>query len=334
MVKLGLRLGTRLGDAYYIYQMVKARRWAINAPEGFVRQYGPFYYPYPYNGAPKYVAPNTIYTAPLTGQYVTHQYGMVVPPGSDPVGVWIPNDIDPSFHAHHATYIRPRPTTAPEEFTTYLEEFIPDANAYGKVDEVVVPGVAPVRSPSAAQAVPYWAMPSNPKPGREVGHETIRSVASQHQGEPYLRVTQYPGRAPVTSSGVAPRDSPPDRNTKERKAKVGISSVPHVVGAFTEGLDLLGSLWDAVPNEQKPYTFWNEAKGRWVRRYNPTPDWKARWLWNNFDKVNLEEAVKNIIENEIEDQALGRTNKRLNKGFKPWYERSGRPWGFTTGPAL
>lgn len=111
---------------------------------------------------------------------------------------------------------------------------------------------------------------------------------------------------------ITPRQPPP-KDTKEKKVRalsglVGlIQSGGHVL---TEALDLLEALHDALPKDYQAKAVFKG--GKW---WNATPQAKAEAIYNNFDKMNLNDAVKNLIANEIGDRILGRANARVDQAL-------------------
>jgi hypothetical protein len=78
------------------------------------------------------------------------------------------------------------------------------------------------------------------------------------------------------------------------------------------------ALYDALPDEFKP-NFRENQVGR------------LKTLYRHLDKVDIEEAIKNLLVNQLEDNILGRLGRgasRLNEFDAP----SG--FGRTIGPAL
>lgn len=144
---------------------------------------------------------------------------------------------------------------------------------------------------------------------------------------PILQPMPYPVPLPL---GVVPRNdpigsqrnngdkrprftprTPPPKGVKEKKVRalsglVGlIQSGGHVL---TEALDLLEALHEALPKEYQAKAVFKG--GKW---WNASPQAKAQAIYNNFDKMDLNEAVKNLIANEVGDRILGRANARVDQ---------------------
>lgn len=88
------------------------------------------------------------------------------------------------------------------------------------------------------------------------------------------------------------RKAPP-RNTKERKF---LAQAPRwimsIFGDVTEIGDFIESLYDAIPDHLRP-------KGK-----KKLTD-KAKAVWEHFGSIDMNEALKNIIANELADYAYG-----------------------------
>lgn len=160
----------------------------------------------------------------------------------------------------------------------------------------------------------------------------------------YEDVLGKPGQ-PKPSIGVAgPKGTnPPGRKEKERKTKLGAvggTAAARIVNMTTESLDFLDALWDALPEEIKRKGARHnrslaeklERKGR--KRYSE----KVKDVWNHFDKINLTDALENIIKNQVEDFVIGKMSKHATKNLRDtqvkWYGRKARTAGITWGEAL
>lgn len=169
--------------------------------------------------------------------------------------------------------------------------------------------------------------------GREVGHETRP-----------LKPTLLPYEIPVlviepnkpAEPGVH-LNVPPGPATKERKVKMSraASFLWHAVGHVTEAADAYKAFWDALPDSAKSGYYRIHTKGgrtKYVKRWFPTPDQMAKDLYRHWDKVDMKQALTNVAMNEVQDALIGGVNKRINEGFRPWYNLSRRPLGITAGP--
>lgn len=138
---------------------------------------------------------------------------------------------------------------------------------------------------------------------------------------------------------------PPDKNTKERKyamsaatllkGKGGAAGALWLLlqgaGAFTEALDALDALYDALPERIR------RAYGgrRWK---NPSPIKQAKAVRDHWDAIDLSDAAKNLALNEIQDRIIGKAGKATSQAFGKAStlggRTQGRAIGITTGVAL
>lgn len=149
------------------------------------------------------------------------------------------------------------------------------------------------------------------------------------------------------TSVSAPVDLPPhgDLRDREKKKKVLVNVGPvRIVGAFTEFLDTIGDVWEAIPKEFRTKPPQRKVKGddgRWrtVGVYNkagrlvnhPPPEIMLVDIWQNWGKLDIAQAVKNIIMSNAKDALIGRVNRKASTEFA---RRTGRRFGPSTGPAL
>lgn len=132
-----------------------------------------------------------------------------------------------------------------------------------------------------------------------------------------------------------PRPTRPDRRTRERKVKGPLQTVLKILDIVSEGSELVGAFYDALPKETRQK--WEEAyagghyakvggKWKWIidsrglidnaGQYGiDGADWKARALWHNWHKVDIEQAIKNVIANEFQDKILGQYQRLLPKNI-------------------
>ena len=90
---------------------------------------------------------------------------------------------------------------------------------------------------------------------------------------------------------------------------VAESAVTRTWGGLTEFSDLVDSLYDALPDWLKNREYFARHKN------NPRLMEKLRLIYQNFRYLNASKAVRNIIENELKDQAFGRLGKAAQKGY-------------------
>lgn len=131
---------------------------------------------------------------------------------------------------------------------------------------------------------------------------------------------------------------PPNKGDRERKARIGsptLRVVMGILGALTEAGDLIDAIYKAIP-AKGTHRRWKGRDGKW-REAAITPQGKLAFIYANWQKVDISDALWNIVENEAEDRAFGYLGNRLKKtyasnhaaGYKPNNMR-----GFQSGPAL
>lgn len=150
---------------------------------------------------------------------------------------------------------------------------------------------------------------------------------------PHTRIVTriYPDGSMRTDYRI-PRNMRPPPRTKERKRRVRffnwldwISEAGEVVDALYDGLPKkVRQKWEK--EHQGGHWVYDKREKRWEWYLDPNrhpaidqagqygisgADWKARALWHNWDKVDLDAALRNIIKNTFEDRFLGEIHKRL-----------------------
>lgn len=168
-----------------------------------------------------------------------------------------------------------------------------------------IPGNPPLNPPRPVDPPlnPPRPRPWNPaRPG-------VRPVARGHP------------RVIARSRSVAHRNQPPGRNVKERKAKARtlVARMARVAFSVTEGLDIVDALWDALPKEVRnkvPKTGITGPTARHPGVKYWSPQDKLQALYRHIDELDLEEAIKNLIKNHIEDEVYGRLSGGGQTGLK------------------
>lgn len=124
-----------------------------------------------------------------------------------------------------------------------------------------------------------------------------------------------PPRPPRPSIDPVQREPPRERE-KQRKvvtktAAIGIALF-RALDRISESAEIVDAIYDALPDD---------VKKRWKQPGKPGDnfgqygidgaDWKLRALYYNWHKVDVEQAIKNIIKNELQDQTIGRIQAGL-----------------------
>lgn len=152
-------------------------------------------------------------------------------------------------------------------------------------------------------------------------------VAEPWEPWPSIDVEIQPGQKPRVGLG-SHFNRPPGRGEKEKKMKAR-TNVGLVLEALAEGADFVDAIYKSIPGK---YRRWKGRDGKW-RDSAITPQDKIKFIWTHFERVDVADALTNLVENEAEDQGIGRFNNWGKKSYarNPYYTR---PAGFGAGPAM
>ena len=122
------------------------------------------------------------------------------------------------------------------------------------------------------------------------------------------RVLEWAGSRPRISSQPNTRRTP-RRNEKEKKFKGSSGAARMIFGKLARGKEAITEMDDFIDNifEALPKSEQKKLKGR------KTPQDKLKSIYDNFDKVDWEQAGKNIAKNWIEDRLMGSALGAANK---------------------
>jgi hypothetical protein len=121
-----------------------------------------------------------------------------------------------------------------------------------------------------------------------------------------------PRSRPAPRVARAARSRPPEDGVKERKGKaaqVG-AALFSALDKLSEGSEVVDAFYQALPAHVRKR--WNrpERPGDNMGQYGiDGADWKLQALYHNWDKVDLNEAIKNVLANELEDRLYGAAHK-------------------------
>jgi hypothetical protein len=147
-----------------------------------------------------------------------------------------------------------------------------------------------------------------------------------------------------TKSEIPPthRLKPPPPRERERKVRVGNTAIYSLVGAainhVTETCDLIAAFYKALPAEFRYGRKLHKKGGEGFFKPYKNPGCPKMWLAvaANWSKVDLNQALRNLVKNEVEDHAIGKLNSGANQslGNNPYY-RGLRGQGITrAGPDI
>jgi len=169
----------------------------------------------------------------------------------------------------------------------------------------------PVPLPVPWAALPHW----QPNPHRSPTERT-------HKGpKPETRTRTKNATRLKALLLLTHRLAPPGRAVKEKKFFYAIHSASllgQVLGLVTESMDATYALWDAMDES---------IRCGWRR---PPPHVAANLIYEHWDKIDYEKALRNIIENEIEDRVIGKAGQLAGKASRNF----GFAFGIQVGPAL
>lgn len=193
----------------------------------------------------------------------------------------------------------------------------------------VIPGIYPGanpnvirRRPDVAAAVQPPPQPEPPKPEPE--NEPDDKNQPGDGTEPERITIALSGRAPSTQTQperiTIPPRRPPGEGEKERKVisrskMLGIA-IFRALDDISESAEVVDAFFEALPKQTQDKwkcnrkDFGIDAGGQYGI---DNADCKARALWHNWHKVDLESAFENVIKNYLQDKFLGYIHKYLPK---------------------
>lgn len=111
---------------------------------------------------------------------------------------------------------------------------------------------------------------------------------------------------------------PPRRYQREgkvisRSARVGMA-LYRALDTASERAELIDAIYDALPDDVKDR--WSRGRenriGDQFGQYGlEGADWKLQALWHNWHRLDVAQAVENIVKNAIEDEVIGAISRRL-----------------------
>ncbi|MCY1672615.1 hypothetical protein OVA07_16580 [Novosphingobium sp. SL115] len=126
----------------------------------------------------------------------------------------------------------------------------------------------------------------------------------------------YPPKPPVIGNNHERRKPP--RNVRERKMRGPVMLGLMLADVISEGAEVVDAIFEALPKDvQKKWdcnrsaAFIDKAGQYGI----DNADCKARALWHNWHKVDIVEAVRNIIANQIEDKLIGYLHKNAPRNL-------------------
>lgn len=133
----------------------------------------------------------------------------------------------------------------------------------------------------------------------------IPATTAPPLARPTLDFTPSPGASPGTLAPPTGNPTPPGRGVRERKEKFGSQAwyqfFDTILHYFTETQDFVKAWYDALPDKAK-------------RCHRFATKCQTQAIFDNIEDLNVNEALKNLVLNEIEDTLIGKFNKALAEG--------------------
>jgi len=173
----------------------------------------------------------------------------------------------------------------------------------------------PLLAPALAPPVPYRFIPSWKHPNRQTSNGVSQTNPSTVPNDWSVSISASPSSKPAAGHAPTTHSVQPPRGGKEKEQKVkmtrGMVNALQAINAVTEANDFINSLYKALPAQYRPRYKQTEYEKLVLR-----PDQKALAILKHVDKINWDDAIKFLIENEIEDRfygSLGRAGGEISK---------------------
>lgn len=155
-------------------------------------------------------------------------------------------------------------------------------------------------------------------------------------GEWQWRSDGPPNPPPRPHTRQPPRGRNKERKARSRSAAIGIALF-RALDWISEAAEVVDALYDALPKD---------VKARWGRDRDGRgfidqagqygidgADWKLQALYHNWHKVDVPQAIKNIVKNGVEDKVIGGISRTVPKQVINAFERQ-LPNGKSISPEL
>lgn len=215
--------------------------------------------------------------------------GIVNTPSQDPWGPY------PSMHLWRLT--------APGDFGYQPSGRVGVTERWDRnpVGPYIAPGYVPIPEPWVQPDIPTRPFDPTPEP-RPPRVRPRRRPDPNPETPPVGR----PAEEPLPR--VNPRPSRPPRGTRERKVATDRRTrrlLGWLLSGYSEVSDLIDALYDALHEDyQDPR--------------DVTPYDKFQTLWEHIDKVNMSEAMTNIVRDQIEDPKMAEAFERAQELFESY----------------
>lgn len=195
---------------------------------------------------------------------------------------------------------------------------MPIATTYPSVEIPVLPRAAPTTRPSNPFRVAPEVTTRGPVPARPAVPARVADLTPKPRAAADPSLGAPVSRAPVRYAWP----KPPEKGTKEIKLKGVPSGLARVIiNGATEFHDVINALYKAIPKGKKPPAFSGIAR--------------TRAVWNHLDDIDWNEAMKNLVANQIEDFIYGKHGQLGKSALRKAHKEGLLPpgaRGFQSGP--
>lgn len=340
-----------VGAAFFLIAVLTANPIAPTRPKGrWIKTGGDFSYAPPYSGRATHQSefafqPDFI-GRPITGQAIpVEPLGSPIRVGANTLGYWIPSadntgnpltdrwgqesswreDLSqPDYQGEPGTGTSTQLVPSFVNVPLVVGEPIafPEPDPFGSPDPRLRPPPRP--RPTSTPDNPLDPAPGPQRAEPPATDRLIPSRGSKPSDRPAQRTDIAPG-AGVKTGPATHSSKPPPPGEVERKVAIkskAVRIVTNIVNGVTESLDVINSLWDALPKQY-------QTRKRGERT---TPQQKTADLIKHYEQIDINAAIYNIGVNQIEDYVFGRAGQALGKASKK--NPFGRPLGYGAGEAL
>lgn len=131
---------------------------------------------------------------------------------------------------------------------------------------------------------------------------------------------------PFTRRGTHVYEPTPRKGPEKKLKATPAAAIRMLVNATSEFSDAVRAIHDALPAKYRESRAWYKD-GKLMKRHTST---MLQDLKNNWEHINWEDAVWNLLQNEVEDQAIGRISKQGDKLTGTIFTKRGVTQGVTT----
>jgi hypothetical protein len=232
---------------------------------------------------------------------------------------------------------------------------IPNQQRHPYTDVGPAPDVDPTDDPWPQVDPPLVIGPGTDTPGPVIDPvpdlDTGTDLAPQTGTQPGSTTGTVPGTTVSVVPSVVPQTSPkssvdtPVRNpaadkTRERKTRLSNAAltalrVANKLGNTLDILDVVNALWNQVLPPQCKTGYAQSRDGNWYRAYRSNQTQRMADVVRCWDHMPLEDALRVIIANQLQDKLYGFIGQAQKKGAQHLAHQGlyDRPVGFQSGPA-